>query len=248
MKNRFYIYHVPGVKIGCSQNIKKRINHQKITNYEILEEHTDVYIASNREIELQKQYGYKVDVIPYYQSLKMITKAQKISLETKDEWLKKVNWKERETKIDQKTKWDKVKSSEGYKNRKISNGSSQLKKTLIQYDLDGNFIKEWDCGVRNMPDEYKNAGGAAKEKTTSKSLYGFMWRYKTSNNYPKKIKSFENEMWQKVIQKDKKGNTIKIWNNQTEAANSIGCSVTLISRVCRGIGKTAKGFIWERFV
>jgi hypothetical protein len=248
MKHRFYIYHVPGVKIGCSQNIKKRINHQKITNYEILEEHTDVYLASNREIELQKQYGYKVDVIPYYQSLKMITKAQKISKETKDIWLPNVDWKAREAKIDQNTKWNKVKSSEGYKNRKIANGSEQLKKTLLQYDLDGNFIKEWKCGSSNMPEEYKHAGGCANTKSRNKTLYGFQWRYKTLTNYSKQIGKFENEMSQKVIQKDLKGNIIKIWNNQTEAANLIGCSVTLISNVCRGIGKTAKGFIWERFV
>ena len=67
----FYIYHAPGVKIGCSQNIKKRMQSQKFTNYEILEEHYDVFEASNREIELQKQYGYKVDRIPYWQSRKM---------------------------------------------------------------------------------------------------------------------------------------------------------------------------------
>ena len=97
-----------------------------------------------------------------------------------------------------------------------------------------------------MPDEFKNVGGTAK--TNKGTLYGFQWRYKTLTNYSKQIGKFENEMSQKVIQKDLKGNIIKIWNNQTEAANLIGCSVTLISNVCRGIGKTAKGFIWERFV
>jgi hypothetical protein len=244
----YYIYHIPGIKIGCSQNIKKRIQSQKFSQYEIVEEHYDVYKASRREIELQKQYGYKVDRIPYYESLRRITKAQEISLKTKDEWLPNVDWKAREDKVNQIQKWSKVKSHPNYINRdlKTNNKSWKLKKVLLQYDLDGNFIKEWECGARKMPDEYKNAGGVAKNNTGT--IYGFQWRYKELEDYSKQIGKFENQMCQKVIQKDLKRNIIKIWDNQTEAANSVGCSTQMISRVSRGIGKTAKGFIWERFV
>ena len=117
----YHIYHIPGVKIGCSSNVESRVKIQKFDNYEILEEHNDVYIASKREIELQKQYGYKVDRIPFWLSLKRIKKAQEISLKTKEEWLPNVDWKAREKKINQKEKWDKVKSHENYKNRRIAN-------------------------------------------------------------------------------------------------------------------------------
>jgi hypothetical protein len=54
----YYIYHIPGVKIGCTSNLKKRIQSQGFTEYEVLETHTDIDIASNREIELQNEYGY----------------------------------------------------------------------------------------------------------------------------------------------------------------------------------------------
>ena len=54
----YYIYHIPGVKIGCTKHIQKRIKQQGFTEFEILETHTDIDIASDREIELQKQYGY----------------------------------------------------------------------------------------------------------------------------------------------------------------------------------------------
>ena len=57
----YYIYHIPGIKIGCSVNPKRRVKAQKYNNYEIIEQHTDINIASEREIELQKQYGYKID-------------------------------------------------------------------------------------------------------------------------------------------------------------------------------------------
>jgi len=42
---------------------------QGFTEWEHLETHTDIYEASNREIELQKEYGLPVDSIPYYQAV-----------------------------------------------------------------------------------------------------------------------------------------------------------------------------------
>ena len=243
----YYIYHIAGIKIGCTNNLERRIREQGFNEYELLEQHADKFIASNREKELQKQYGYRLDTIPYNESLRRITKAQQISLSTKNEWLPKVNWKEREEKINQKEKWDKVKSHTNYINRRIANGSEQLKKTILQYDLDGNFIKEWDCGARNMHKYgFASAGGCAK--TNTGTLHGYQWRYKISENYSKQIGKFESKRYQKVIQKDLKGNIIKIWDSQQQAADYVGCSIQMISRVCRGIGNTAKGFIWEKYV
>ena len=222
----FYIYHIPGVKIGCTNNLQRRIKEQKFNHYELLEEHLDKLTASIRESELQKQYGYKVDYIKYHQGKYSEAGLKGAETNTKNGWNKK--WQKIGTKIQ----------------------SEKRKKTLLQYDLEGNFIKEWNCGSNNMPDEFKCAGSAANSnsKNFNRTLYGFQWRYKTSKDYPKQIDKFENDSFQKVIQKDLKGNIIKIWDNQTEASQSVGCSVQLISRVCRGIGKTAKGFIWEKYV
>lgn len=64
----YYIYHIPGIKIGCTTEPNKRVNDQGYSNFEILEQHTDIYIASTREQELQKEYGYRVDTVPYYSS------------------------------------------------------------------------------------------------------------------------------------------------------------------------------------
>ena len=71
----YYIYHIPTIKIGCTNDYEYRIKQQGFTNYEILEEHLDVYIASDREIALQKQYGLPVDKIPYYKSVENRLKA-----------------------------------------------------------------------------------------------------------------------------------------------------------------------------
>lgn len=71
----YYIYHISGVKIGCSTQPKKRVEKQGYSNFEILETHTDIDVASQREIELQKQYGYKMDNTLYSQSYEWATKA-----------------------------------------------------------------------------------------------------------------------------------------------------------------------------
>jgi len=60
----YYIYHIPGKKIGVTCDLNNRVTVQqgyKPDEYEILESSTDVDYISDREIELQKEYGYKVD-------------------------------------------------------------------------------------------------------------------------------------------------------------------------------------------
>jgi hypothetical protein len=38
----YYIYHIKGVKIGCSTQPKIRVKRQGYTEYEILETHNDI--------------------------------------------------------------------------------------------------------------------------------------------------------------------------------------------------------------
>ena len=53
-------------KIGTTIHYPYRCKKQKLNDYHILEEHDCKYTASNREIELQKQYGYDVDTTKYW--------------------------------------------------------------------------------------------------------------------------------------------------------------------------------------
>jgi len=67
-KGKYKIYHIPGVKIGCTTNVQKRIietQGYKPGEYEILFETDDVAEASKVEQTLQKDLGYKVDRKPY---------------------------------------------------------------------------------------------------------------------------------------------------------------------------------------
>jgi hypothetical protein len=69
VKVMYYIYEIPGVKIGCTESIKFRQQAQRHKGEMIiLEQHEDIMVASSRERELQKEKGYKVDYVPYYKS------------------------------------------------------------------------------------------------------------------------------------------------------------------------------------
>ena len=60
----YCIYHIPGVKIGVTNNIKHRVEDQqgyREDEYEILEMSDDIDYVSKRELYLQERYGYRVD-------------------------------------------------------------------------------------------------------------------------------------------------------------------------------------------
>ena len=60
----YYIYHIPGKKIGVTRNLNTRVT---ITQgyspdeYEVLDQSDDIDYISEKEIELQKSYGYRID-------------------------------------------------------------------------------------------------------------------------------------------------------------------------------------------
>jgi NTP pyrophosphatase (non-canonical NTP hydrolase) len=61
---KYYIYHIPGQKVGVTTNPRLRVEQQqgyKPNQYEILLTTEDVDEVSVKEIELQQMYGYKVD-------------------------------------------------------------------------------------------------------------------------------------------------------------------------------------------
>ena len=69
----YYIYHIPGKKIGATCDLNNRVTVQQgysPEEYEILESSEDIDFISSKEIELQKEYGYRVDMVPYRETKK----------------------------------------------------------------------------------------------------------------------------------------------------------------------------------
>ena len=63
-KINYYLYHIPGKKIGVTRDLISRVVDQQgydLDEIEVLEQSTDIDYISDRELELQLSYGYKVD-------------------------------------------------------------------------------------------------------------------------------------------------------------------------------------------
>ena len=76
----YSIYHIPGVKIGCSKRVEQRVKEQGYSKYELLEVHSDIDTASLREKELQKEYGYEIDCSNYIQVLQFAKAGNKLAI------------------------------------------------------------------------------------------------------------------------------------------------------------------------
>ena len=82
--NKYIIYHIPGKKIGVTNDLYSRVEQQQgyeVGEYEILESSDDIDYISKRELELQKEYGYRVDLKPYNElSINLKLKNMKINV------------------------------------------------------------------------------------------------------------------------------------------------------------------------
>lgn len=58
----------------------------------------------------------------------------------------------------------------------IEKVSNSLKKPILQYDLDGNFIREWECAYDVRNEVNGNICNCLKGKIPS--AYGYKWKYK----------------------------------------------------------------------
>ena len=70
----YYLYHIPGKKIGVTCNLNRRVTLTQGYNpdeYEVLDQSDDIDYISEKEIELQKSYGYKVDRKKYNELVKL---------------------------------------------------------------------------------------------------------------------------------------------------------------------------------
>lgn len=118
-------------------------------------------------------------------------------------------------------------------------------KAIEQYDLEGNFIKEWDS-LANASKKLNISRGTLCSclKGSIKSCGCFQWKYKNSdkviNNYNSKI------LIRKIVQLDLDNNLINVYDNLHDAQRKTGVWMTQIRKCCNKepMYNTAKGFKW----
>ena len=82
-KEMLHIYHIFGKKIGVTRDINNRVVSQQgyqPTEYEVLESSDDIDYISDRELELQLLYGYKIDRDSYKNLIESKQKKEAMKL------------------------------------------------------------------------------------------------------------------------------------------------------------------------
>jgi hypothetical protein len=188
---KYYIYHIPTYKrkngkigkIGCAKDHIQRVSEQGYSEYTILEIHDCIYEASKREIELQKQYGYPVDIIPYYKSIERryngCKKGGNISGKISIENGHMTKIQSLGGKVQGKIQGRKnVESGQWAIACKI--GREKRKRPVLQYSISGDFIKEWDSAInveRDLKIDSSSIARCCKNKVKSAGKY--VWKYKS---------------------------------------------------------------------
>ncbi len=131
----------------------------------------------------------------------------------------------------------------------------KLSKSILQYDLKGNFIKKWDSATLASQFFNKKSPAAITEccRGLRKSIYGFKWRH-IDNPINEPLKFIEKKLkksktppyYNPIIQKDLQDNIIKVWNNTKEASNMLNIETGSISNCLSGKYKTSGGYKWEK--
>jgi hypothetical protein len=187
----YYVYHIPGVKVGCSKTPAKRVRSQGYTKYEIIETYSDRATASKRERELQLQYGYEVDKNSYeelYTKGILRPEARAAGEKTRIEKFgspagtmitpenrKKGLLKAQATLI---ARYGSI-TALLQKPEAIAKRANAMKKSVLQLDLNNNLIKEWssamdaarELGIRQGC--IANCLGGRQE-----TAYKFKWKFK----------------------------------------------------------------------
>ena len=161
----YTIYHVPGIKVGCSKNVEARVKQQGFTKYEILEVHYDRTTASEREKKLQKELGYEIDFTCYE------------TLYTKGFLRSEAKAKSNATCV---KKYGGI-AAQCHTPEIREKAGKKIRKPILQFDLQGNFIKEWpSMSEASKVLNFNMTSIWACCKGIQKKGKGFIWKYKNS--------------------------------------------------------------------
>lgn len=120
--------------------------------------------------------------------------------------------------------------------------TTQNSKSVFQYDLQGNFIKEFNSIASASKECNISVSGISSNcNGIQKSTGGFIFSFERKE----KIEAYTNSVTKKVSQYDLQGNFIKEFDSITLASKETGVEGTLISDCCKGITNRSGKFIFK---
>jgi group I intron endonuclease len=136
-------------------------------------------------------------------------------------------------------------TDKGKKNRAngIRNYYNQNKRKVFQYNLDGEFIREWDSAVdAGLELKITHSNITRVCKCEGKQAGGFIWSFELKDQ-PKYEKKKQNTKY--VLQIDVNDKIINEFESATEASLITNISRTAIINCLSGKSKSSGGFKWE---
>lgn len=126
------------------------------------------------------------------------------------------------------------------------NPFNTIRKEIVQYTLDGKFIRTWSS-IREAEENLNLNSISAAVTGKAKYCGNFQWKYYDENNFLETIPPVETKE-KTVYQFDLQGNLLKVWKSVTEASQNFDnqhSARVAICNVCNNITRQAYGYYWS---
>lgn len=120
-------------------------------------------------------------------------------------------------------------------------------KKVVQYTLDGKFLKVWDS-ITAAIDYYNKKTSSLITKVCNgkyKAAYGYQWRW-YKDDFLKVLAPVEQGKAQRIVQYSLEGDFIKIWKSANAAAKSLGTKGEVLKRKTQTRTPYA-GYQWRKY-
>jgi len=191
----YYIYEIPGVKVGCTKNLKHRVEYKQkcpLGSYKVLGAANNPQDAADMEREWQIKLGYKVDGYDYNKMLEIQSKSNtpealakmvaNTDYQNRNIDYSKIDWKVRDNKRIANTNFKKKAANTDYSFHQnpefIAKRVEKNKKSIFSIDNDGN-TQEFDS-IKEASIKLGIGEGAICNclKGRQKTTKGFIFKYK----------------------------------------------------------------------
>lgn len=129
---------------------------------------------------------------------------------------------------------------EKLRNASLGQKHPERRKPVLQYDKNGNFIKEWDCAF-DAEKIYNDRHINDCCRGTRRIAANYQWRFKEDKNFPRKIAGYSRSGNKKIAMTDKDGNTLKMYGSIKDAVVELGINRSSLQEVLSGRQKSTKG-------
>ena len=131
-----------------------------------------------------------------------------------------------------------------YRMSKTQRNDIRKSKKIQQYDLDGNFIQEWDsiCEAGRAGYDRKAISNCCHQKEGVHTANGFLWKF---SNDDRVILPYVNPVLKPVLCYDKNGEFLKEYESAVEACKELNLNSGAVCYCSQGKAKQTKGYIFK---